>query len=302
MKKEPGVNGDWVPVSMQERVHAAAIPSFVTLGTPMLVQFQYAFSNGGGERGWLLPAVIWVYGVLFWTFSSGLDLVRSKRWEWTPEALEEKYRYWSNARRASRHFWGQWWVRFPIGLLFLAYGAHGMGSRDFATEWVSLILLMSAFVTPFVFVAELALLPLVIIAIFAYLALIVAIPISVIIMMSVLALLATVMMAMSRRDPKPPAPRKEEPPKDAAAETTAAPTAAAAPAAEAAAAEPASAEPASAEPAAAAEATPTAEPAAPTVTQPASAAASSEASPGIEPVSVPVSVPVTAPATPEPAK
>ncbi|MEY3979141.1 MAG: hypothetical protein RLZZ375_570 [Pseudomonadota bacterium] len=293
MKKEPGVNGDWVPVSMQERVHAAAIPSFVTLGTPMLVQFQYAFSNGGGERGWLLPAVIWVYGVLFWTFSSGLDLVRSKRWEWTPEALEEKYRYWSNARRASRHFWGQWWVRFPIGLLFLAYGAHGMGSRDFATEWVSLILLMSAFVTPFVFVAELALLPLVIIAIFAYLALIVAIPISVIIMMSVLALLATVMMAMSRRDPKPPAPRKEEPPKDAAAETTAAPTAAA---------EPASAEPASAEPAAAAEATPTAEPAAPTVTQPASAAASSEASPGIEPVSVPVSVPVTAPATPEPAK
>ncbi|MEY4368531.1 MAG: hypothetical protein RL564_481, partial [Pseudomonadota bacterium] len=260
MKKEPGVNGDWVPVSMQERVHAAAIPSFVTLGTPMLVQFQYAFSNGGGERGWLLPAVIWFYGVLFWTFSSGLDLVRSKRWEWTPEALEEKYRYWSNARRASRHFWGQWWVRFPIGLLFLAYGAHGMGSRDFATEWVSLILLMSAFVTPFVFVAELALLPLVIIAIFAYLALIVAIPISVIIMMSVLALLATVMMAMSRRDPKPPAPRKEEPLKDAAADTTAAP-AAAAPAAEAAAAEPASAEPA-----ATAEATPTAEPASPAVT------------------------------------
>jgi Na+-transporting methylmalonyl-CoA/oxaloacetate decarboxylase gamma subunit len=273
-------------------VHAAAIPSFVTLGTPMLVQFQYAFSNGGGERGWLLPAVIWVYGVLFWTFSSGLDLVRSKRWEWTPEALEEKYRYWTNARRASRHFWGQWWVRFPIGLLFLAYGAHGMGSRDFATEWVSLILLMSAFVTPFVFVAELALLPLVIIAIFAYLALIVAIPISVIIMMSVLALLATVMMAMSRRDPKPPAPRKEEPPKDAAADTTAAP-AAAAPAAEAAAAEPASAEPA-----AAVEATPAAEPASPTVTEPAPAAASSEASPGIEPVSVSVA----APATPEPAK
>lgn len=293
MKKEPGVNGDWVPVSMQERVHAAAIPSFVTLGTPMLVQFQYAFSNGGGERGWLLPAVIWVYGVLFWTFSSGLDLVRSKRWEWTPEALEEKYRYWTNARRASRHFWGQWWVRFPIGLLFLAYGAHGMGSRDFATEWVSLILLMSAFVTPFVFVAELALLPLVIIAIFAYLALIVAIPISVIMMMSVLALLATVMMAMSRRDPKPPAPRKEEPPKDAAADTTAAPAAATAPAAEAAAAEPASAEPA-----AALEATPAAEPTSPAVTEQAPAAASSEASPGIEPVSVSVSVP----ATPEPAK
>ena len=219
MKKEPGVNGDWVPVSMQERVNSAAIPSIVTLGTPMLIQVQYAFSNGWGERGWLLPSVIWFYGVLFWALSSGIDLVRSKRWEWTPEALEEKYRYWSDARRASRYFWGHWWVRFPIGLLFLAYGVHGIESKDFSTEWVSLILLMSAFVTPFVFVAELALLPLVIIAILAYLALIVAIPISVIIMLSVLALLATTMMAMSRRGPKPPAPRKDEPPKDAATDT-----------------------------------------------------------------------------------
>ncbi len=267
MKKEPGVNGDWVPVSMQERVHAAAIPSVVTLGTPMLIQVQYAFSNGWGERGWLLPSVIWFYGVLFWALSSGVDLVRSKRWEWTPEALEEKYRYWSDARRASRRFWGHWWVRFPIGLLFLAYGVHGIESKDFSTEWVSLILLMSAFVTPFVFVAELALLPLVIIAMFAYLALIVAIPISVIIMLSVLALLATTMMALSRRDPKPPV-RKEEPPKDAAADTAAAPAAAPA---EAVAAEPAvpaleaptaPAEPAEPAPAAvtAAEATPSAVP------------------------------------------
>jgi hypothetical protein len=243
MKKEPGVNGDWVPVSMQERAHAAAIPSIVTLGTPMLIQVQYAFSNGWGERGWLLPSVIWFYGVLFWALSSGIDLVRSKRWEWTPEALEEKYRYWSDARRASRYFWGHWWVRFPIGLLFLAYGVHGIESKDFSTEWVSLILLMSAFVTPFVFVAELALLPLVIIAILAYLALIVAIPISVIIMLSVLALLATTMMAMSRRGPKPPAARKDEPPKDAA-------TAAAAPAAAAAAEPPAEAPAVAAEPAA----------------------------------------------------
>jgi Na+-transporting methylmalonyl-CoA/oxaloacetate decarboxylase gamma subunit len=240
----------------------------VTLGTPMLIQVQYAFSNGWGERGWLLPSVIWVYGVLFWALSSGVDLVRPKRWEWTPEALEEKYRYWSDARRASRRFWGHWWVRFPIGLLFLAYGVHGMESKDFSTEWVSLILLMSAFVTPFVFVAELALLPLVIIAIFAYLALIVAIPISVIIMLSVLALLATTMMALSRRDAKPPAPRKDQPPKEAANDATAA----AAPAA--AAAEPAAAEAAApaleapAEPAAApqlalapaADATPSAEP------------------------------------------
>lgn len=271
MKKEPGVNGDWVPVSMQERVHAAAIPSIVTLGTPMLIQVQYAFSNGWGDRGWLLPSVIWFYGVLFWTLSSGIDLVRSKRWEWTPEALEEKYRYWSDARRASRRFWGHWWVRFPIGLLFLAYGVHGIESKDFSTEWVSLILLMSAFVTPFVFVAELALLPLVIITMFAYLALIVAIPISVIIMLSLLALLATTMMALSRRDPKPPAPRKEEPPKEAATDAAAAPAATSeAPAADPAAAETpvpaleAPAEPVAAPPSAmaATETAPAAEPAA----------------------------------------
>ncbi len=270
MKKEPGVNGDWVPVSMQERVHAAAIPSVITLGTPMLIQVQYAFSNGWGERGWLLPSVIWFYGVLFWALSSGIDLVRSKRWEWTPEALEEKYRYWSDARRASRRFWGHWWVRFPIGLLFLAYGVHGIESKDFSTEWVSLILLMSAFITPFVFVAELALLPLVIIVMFAYLALIVAIPISVIIMLSVLALLATMMMALSRRDPKPPT-RKDEPPKDAATE------AAAAPAAPAAAAAPAEAV-----------ATDTAPPAleAPAEPTPVPAAATAEATPNAEPVAV----------------
>ena len=258
MKKEPGVNGDWVPVSMQERVHAAAIPSIVTLGTPMLIQFQYAFSNGWGDRGWLMPAVIWFYGVLFWTLSSGVDLARSKRWEWTPEALEEKYRYWSDARRASRRFWGHWWVRFPIGLLFLAYGVHGLESKDFSTEWVSLILLMSAFVTPFVFVAELALLPLVIITMFAYLALIVAIPISVIIMLSVLALLATMMMALSRRDPKPPARPKEEPAKDAATDAAATPAAAAATEQAATTAEPAAppAETAAAAPAAVAESAP----------------------------------------------
>jgi hypothetical protein len=272
MKKEPGVNGDWVPVSMQERVHAAAIPSIVTLGTPMLIQVQYAFSNGWGERGWLLPSVIWVYGVLFWALSSGVDLVRSKRWEWTPEALEEKYRYWSDARRASRRFWGHWWVRFPIGLLFLAYGVHGMESKDFSTEWVSLILLMSAFVTPFVFVAELALLPLVIIAILAYLALIVAIPISVIMMLSVLVLLATTMTALSRRDPKPPALRKDEPPKDGATDAAAAPAVAAA------------AEPGAADPAAPASEAPVEPAAAPEAAQlPAPAA---EAAPSAEPVAV----------------
>ncbi len=207
MKKEPGVNGDWIPVSMEERVHNAAIPSLVALGTPMLVQMQYAFSDGWGDRGWLMPSVIWFYGLLFWVMSTARQLFSAKRWEWTPEALEEKYRYWTDARKASRRFWGHWWVRFPIGLLFLAYGVHAFESRDFSTQWVSLILMMSGFVTPFVFVAELALLPLMIIAMFAYLAVVVAIPISVILMMAVLALMATMMVAMARRDPRPPKPR-----------------------------------------------------------------------------------------------
>ena len=207
MKKEPGVNGDYIPVSMEERVHNAAIPSLVALGTPMLVQVQYAFSDGWGDRGWLMPTVIWVYGVMFWLMSTAGQLFSSKRWEWTPEALEEKYRYWTDARKASRRFWGQWWVRFPIGLLFLAYGVHAFESKDFSTQWVSLILMMSAFLTPFVFVAELALLPLVIVAMFGYLAIIIAIPISVILMMAVLALMATMMVAMARRDPKPPKPK-----------------------------------------------------------------------------------------------
>ena len=223
MKKEPGINGDYIPVSMEERVHNAAIPSLVALGTPMLVQVQYAFSDGWGDRGWLMPTVIWVYGVMFWLMSTAGQLFSSKRWEWTPEALEEKYRYWTDARKASRRFWGQWWVRFPIGLLFLAYGVHAFESKDFSTQWVSLILMMSAFLTPFVFVAELALLPLVIIAMFAYLAVIIAIPISVIVMMAVLALMATMMVAMARRDPKPPKPKDAaaNDPKAAGPETTA---------------------------------------------------------------------------------
>ena len=225
MKKEPGVNGEWVPVSIEERVTNATIPSLVSLGVPAAVQTQYAFSDGWGDRGWLMPSVIWFYGVLFREMSTGRQLFSSKRWEWTPEALEEKYRYWSDARRASRRFWGHWWVRFPIGLLFLAYGVHAFESKDFSTQWVSLILLMSGFVTPFVFVAELALLPLVIIAMFAYLAVIIAIPISVIVMMAVLALMASVMTAMARRDPKPAKPRKEVAANDAKAAEPAADTA-----------------------------------------------------------------------------
>ncbi len=210
MKKQPGVNGDWIPVSLPERVQQAALPSLVSLGTPALVQTQYAFSDGWGERGWILPAVFWLYGLLFWMMSSGRQLMRPKRWEWTEAAIEEQQRYWTEGRKASRRFWGFWWVRFPIGLLFLAYGVHLLGNADFSIQWLSLILLMSAFITPFVFVAELALLPLVLLLVFAYLAVVVAVPLSVIVMLGCLGMVATLMLAIARRAPRPPVPAKEE--------------------------------------------------------------------------------------------
>lgn len=209
MKKQPGVNGDWIPVSLHERVHHAALPSIVALGTPAIVQTQYAFSDGWGDRGWVLPAAIWLYGLLFWIMSTGRQLVRSKRWEWTEAALEEQQRYWTEGRKASRRFWGFWWVRFPIGLLFLSYGVHLFGSQDFSVQWLSLILLMSAFVTPFVFVAELALLPLVILLMFAYLAVVVSVPLSVIVMLGCLGMVATVLMAIAQRAQRPPKPAKD---------------------------------------------------------------------------------------------
>lgn len=209
MKKQPGVNGDWIPVSLHERVHHAALPSIVALGTPAIVQTQYAFSDGWGDRGWVLPAAIWLYGLLFWILSTGRQLFRSRRWQWTEAALDEQQRYWTEGRKASRRFWGFWWVRFPIGLLFLSYGVHLFGSTDFSVQWLSLILLMSAFITPFVFVAELALLPLVIVLMFAYLAVVVSVPLSLIIMLGCLGMVATVLMAIAQRAQRPPKPAKE---------------------------------------------------------------------------------------------
>ncbi len=203
MKKEPGVNGEWVPVGIEERVANATIPSLVSLGIPAAVQTQYAFSDGWGDGGWILPVVVWVYGLLFWFMSTGIDLLRPKRWEWTEAALEEKYRYWSAARVASSHFWGHWWVRFPIGLLFIAYGVHTLLQPDFTAQWISWIMLMCAFITPFVFVAEMALLPLSIVIVVGYLALVTFVPMSLMIMLGFLGMLATVMMAAQRRGPKP---------------------------------------------------------------------------------------------------
>ncbi len=203
MKKEPGVNGEWIPVSLDERVANATIPSLVSLGVPAAVQTQYAFSDGWGDAGWILPVVVWAYGLLFWFMSTATQLLRPKRWEWTEAALEEKYRYWSAARVASSRFWGHWWVRFPIGLLFIAYGVHTLLQPDFTAQWISWIMLMCAFITPFVFVAEMALLPLSIVIVVGYLALVTFVPMSVMIMLGCLGTLATVMMAAQGRAARP---------------------------------------------------------------------------------------------------
>ncbi len=257
MKKEPGVNGEWIPVSAHERVSIAAVPTFVTLGAPAVVQTWYAFTTQSGPGSWILPLMIWIYGLMFWIISTGIQLFKSKRWEWTDEALAQQRRYISDGRVASRKFWGHWWVRFPIGLLFLSVGIHALLSKDFTAQWISFILLMCAFVTPFVFVAEMAALPLILFLLIGFMGVVAVMPMSVIIMLVVLAMVATGLMVMdqrSRQRPKRPKPeeKKEDKPEvqEAATETPAAdaaPTEAAAESSEAS-AEPAAAETPSAEP------------------------------------------------------
>ena len=211
MKKEPGVNGEWIPVSAHERVSIAAVPTFVTLGTPAVVQTWYAFSTQFGSGNWILPMMIWIYGLMFWTMSTGRQLVKSKRWELTDEALAQQRLYISDGRVASLKFWGHWWVRFPIGLLFLTVGIHALLSRDFTAQWISFILLMCAFVTPFVFVAEMAALPLILFLLVGFMGVVAVMPLSVIIMLVALTMLATVLMVMDQRSKqRPKRPKLEE--------------------------------------------------------------------------------------------
>ncbi len=238
MKKQPGINGNYVILSRDERLSNATLPTLVTLGTPAAVQTLYAFSPDMGPIDWVLPLVLWIYGLLFWFNSEGIQLFRAKHWEWTEEAIEERQRYMSDTRIASRRFWGKWWVRFPVGLLFLGVGIHALFSRDFTAQWLSFILLMSAFVTPFVFIAELAMLPLAILIVLGFMAVVTLTPTSVIIMLAVLASFATVVLAQNVRAnqlQKPVRKKKEdeEEQKDESAEADGA-----APAGEAASAEP----------------------------------------------------------------
>jgi membrane protein implicated in regulation of membrane protease activity len=199
MKKQPGINGDYLILSRDERMAIATLPTLVTLGTPAAVQTLYAFSSDMGPIDWALPLVLWIYGLLFWFNSEGIHLFKAKKWEWTEEAIEEQQRYMSDTRIASRRFWKKWWVRFPIGLLFMSVGIHALFSRDFTAQWLSFILLMSAFVTPFVFIAELAMLPLAILIVLGFMAVVTLTPTSVIIMLAVLAMFATVVLAQNVR-------------------------------------------------------------------------------------------------------
>lgn len=221
MKKQPGINGNYVILSRDERLSNATVPSLVTLGTPAAVQTLYAFSRDMGPIDWLLPLVMWVYGLLFWFNSEGIQLFKAKQWQWTEEAIEEQQRYMSDTRIASRRFWKKWWVRFPVGLLFLGVGIHAMFSDDFTAQWLSFILLMSAFVTPFVFIAELAMLPLAILIVLGFMAIVKLTPTSVIIMLAVLTLFATIILAQNVRAnqlQKPAKKKKDDKEKDEAKE------------------------------------------------------------------------------------
>ena len=238
MKKQPGINGDYIILSREERLSNATIPTLVSLGTPAAVQTLYAFSPDQGPADWIMPLILWLYGLVFWFNSEGFQLVKAKHWQWTEEAIEEQQRYMSDTRIASRRFWGNWWVRFPVGLLFLGVGVHAMFSKDFSAQWISFILLMSAFVTPFVFIAELAMLPVAILLVLGLMAVVTFTPTSVIIMLAALGLFATLVMAQNIRSMQPQKKakkenKKEEPVLDKPAEPAApALPAAAAPAAE----------------------------------------------------------------------
>jgi hypothetical protein len=158
-----------------------------------------------------MPLILWLYGLVFWFNSEGFQLVKAKHWRWTEEAIEEQQRYMSDTRVASRRFWGHWWVRFPVGLLFLGVGVHAMFSKDFSAQWISFILLMSAFVTPFVFIAELAMLPVAILIVLGLMAVVTFTPTSVIIMLAALGLFATLVMAQNIRAKQPQKkPKKED--------------------------------------------------------------------------------------------
>jgi hypothetical protein len=206
MKKQPGMNGDWMPVNREERLGKAALPTIVTLGTPAAIQLAASLSPEPATGNWVLPLVFWIYGLLFWFTSTAGDLFKRQRWVWTEEALAEQRRFISDARAHSQAFWAHWWVRFPIGALFLSTGIYALMSKDFTLQWISFVLLLSAFITPFVFMVELALLPLSIGLVAGLMALVTLMPVALIVMLGFVGMIITIIMMQNQRSRMPPPP------------------------------------------------------------------------------------------------
>ena len=166
MKKIPGVNGDWIPVTREERMEGVGLPTAITLGTPLAVHTALAIDPHQGKLTWLAVLCFWMYGFLFWVTAIATQMFRRKRWEWTPEALEEQRMF--DPHIDSKAFWAHWWVRFPIGLLFMSIGMYAFLLDDFILQWISVLFLLLGFVIPFVFMVELALLPLSMVVVLAF--------------------------------------------------------------------------------------------------------------------------------------
>jgi hypothetical protein len=230
MKKIPGVNGDWIPVTREERMEGVGLPTAITLGTPLAVHTALAIDPHQGKLTWLAVLCFWMYGFLFWVTAIATQMFRRKRWEWTPEALEEQRMF--DPHMDSKAFWAHWWVRFPIGLLFMSIGMYAFLLDDFILQWISVLFLLLGFVIPFVFMVELALLPLSMVVVLALLGVVELLPLPLIVMFSIAGMLVIVVIAQKQSTMQPKKIKKIKKPE--AAKTPI--TEAAAPAAEAAAA------------------------------------------------------------------
>lgn len=197
MQKKPGINGDWIPLTREERHAGLRLTSAITLGTPAAIHAATTVGPGLGKYTWLVALIFWAYGLLFWITSAGAQLFRTKRWEWTKEALEEQSQY--EHGQESKKFWGYWWVRFPIGLFFLSVGMYAFLLEDFMLQWISIMFLMVGFVTPFVFMVQLLVLPLSLIVILALLGVVALLPTALIVMLGIIGMGAIMIVAMNRR-------------------------------------------------------------------------------------------------------
>ena len=196
MKKIPGVNGDWIPVTREERMEGVGLPTAITLGTPLAVHTALAIDPYQGKLTWLAVLCFWMYGFLFWVTAIATQMFRRKRWEWTPEALEEQRMF--DPHIDSKAFWAHWWVRFPIGLLFMSIGMYAFLLDDFILQWISVLFLLLGFVIPFVFMVELALLPLSMVVVLALLGVVELLPLPLIVMFSIAGMLVIVVVAQKQ--------------------------------------------------------------------------------------------------------